>query len=74
MLSRWPEPGGDQQRAQLTTSRSSEPAPGLRCGGSIEDVWCCFDNDHARPGAPLFRSERRKVDGSAPGCVGWADV
>jgi site-specific recombinase XerD len=26
----------------------------------IEDVWCQFDDDHTRPGAPLFPSERRK--------------
>ena len=31
----------------------------------IEDVWSCFDDDHARPGAPLFCSERRNADGSA---------
>jgi integrase/recombinase XerD len=31
----------------------------------IEDVWCCFDDDHARPGAPLFCSERRNLDGDA---------
>jgi hypothetical protein len=31
----------------------------------IEDVWCCFDDDHARPGAPLFCSERRNIDGTA---------
>ena len=31
----------------------------------IEDVWCCFDDDHARPGAPLFCSERRNTDGTA---------
>src|SRR6478609_3973615 len=31
----------------------------------IEDVWACFDDDHARPGAPLFCSERRNADGSA---------
>jgi integrase/recombinase XerD len=31
----------------------------------IQDVWCCFDDDHARPGAPLFCSERRNADGSA---------
>ncbi len=31
----------------------------------IQDVWCCFDDDHARPGAPLFCSERRSADGSA---------
>jgi hypothetical protein len=31
----------------------------------VEDVWCCFDDDHARPGAPLFCSERRNTDGSA---------
>ena len=29
------------------------------------DVRCCFDDDHARPGAPLFCSERRNTDGSA---------
>jgi site-specific recombinase XerD len=28
-------------------------------------VWCCFDDDHARPGAPLFCSERRNIDGTA---------
>jgi len=31
----------------------------------IEDVWSCFDDDHARPGAPLFCSERRNADGTA---------
>ena len=31
----------------------------------IQDVWSCFDDDHARPGAPLFCSERRNADGSA---------
>ena len=31
----------------------------------IQDVWSCFDDDHARPGAPLFCSERRNTDGSA---------
>jgi integrase/recombinase XerD len=31
----------------------------------VQDVWCCFDDDHARPGAPLFCSERRNADGSA---------
>lgn len=31
----------------------------------IEDVWCCFDDDHARHGAPLFCSERRNIDGTA---------
>jgi len=31
----------------------------------VEDVWRCFDDDHARPGAPLFCSERRNTDGSA---------
>ena len=31
----------------------------------IQDVWCCFDDDHTRPGAPLFCSERRTGDGSA---------
>ena len=31
----------------------------------IQDVWSCFDDDHARPGAPLFCSERRNADGTA---------
>jgi len=31
----------------------------------VEDVWCCFDDDHARHGAPLFCSERRNADGTA---------
>jgi integrase/recombinase XerD len=31
----------------------------------IQDVWCCFDDDHTRPGAPLFCSERRTADGHA---------
>src|SRR6266851_3253707 len=31
----------------------------------IEDVWYCFDDDHVRPGAPLFCSERRNADGTA---------
>jgi integrase/recombinase XerD len=31
----------------------------------VEDVWGQFDDDHARPGAPLFPSERRNLDGSA---------
>lgn len=31
----------------------------------IEDVWGQFDDDHARPGAPLFPSERKNTDGSA---------
>ncbi|MFD0575113.1 tyrosine-type recombinase/integrase [Dactylosporangium darangshiense] len=30
----------------------------------IEDVWGQFDDDHTRPGAPLFPSERRNTDGS----------
>jgi site-specific recombinase XerD len=30
----------------------------------IEEVWGHFDGDHARPGAPLFPSERKLVDGS----------
>lgn len=30
----------------------------------IEDVWAHFDTDHARPGAPLFPSERKNADGS----------
>lgn len=31
----------------------------------IEDVWGRLDDDHTRPGAPLFPSERRSADGSA---------
>ena len=30
----------------------------------IEDVWGHFDDDHTRPGAPLFPSERKNADGS----------
>jgi integrase/recombinase XerD len=30
----------------------------------IEDVWGHFDDDHTRPGAPLFPSERKSADGS----------
>jgi site-specific recombinase XerD len=30
----------------------------------IQDVWGHFDADHTRPGAPLFPSERRDIDGS----------
>ena len=30
----------------------------------IEDVQGCFDDDHTRPGAPLFPSERKNADGS----------
>jgi integrase/recombinase XerD len=28
----------------------------------IEDVWGHFDEDHTRPGAPLFPSERTNAD------------
>jgi site-specific recombinase XerD len=31
----------------------------------IEDVWSQFDDDHTRPGAPLFPSERTNTDGSS---------
>ena len=31
----------------------------------IQDVWSCFDDDHARPGAPLFCSERRNAETGA---------
>jgi integrase len=31
----------------------------------VEDVWGHFGDDHARPGAPLFPSERHAGDGSA---------
>jgi len=30
----------------------------------IEDVWGHFDDDHRRPGAPLFPSERKNTDGT----------
>ena len=30
----------------------------------IEDVWGQFGTDHTRPGAPLFPSERKSLDGS----------
>jgi site-specific recombinase XerD len=30
----------------------------------VEDVWGHFDDDHTRPGAPLFLSERRNRDGT----------
>lgn len=30
----------------------------------VEDVWGQFDDEHTRPGAPLFPSERRNADGS----------
>ncbi|GAA4479346.1 site-specific tyrosine recombinase XerD [Rhodococcus olei] len=31
----------------------------------VEDVWGHFDDDHDRPGAPLFPSERKNIDSSA---------
>ncbi|MGG7569532.1 hypothetical protein [Streptomyces sirii] len=31
----------------------------------IWDVWGQFGDDHTRPGAPLFPSERKNTDGSA---------
>ncbi|MFF4093801.1 tyrosine-type recombinase/integrase [Streptomyces sp. NPDC001834] len=31
----------------------------------IEDVWGQFGDDHTRPGAPLFPSERKNADGTA---------
>jgi site-specific recombinase XerD len=31
----------------------------------IEEVWAQLDEDHTRPGAPLFPSERSDVDGSS---------
>jgi site-specific recombinase XerD len=31
----------------------------------IEDVWGQLDEDHARPGAPLFPSKRKNSDGSS---------
>ena len=38
----------------------------------IQDVWGQFDADHALPGAPLFPSERRRLDG--PGARVSTDV
>ena len=38
----------------------------------VEDVWGQFDTDHARPGAPLFPSERKWRDG--PCARATADV
>lgn len=35
----------------------------LRC--FIDDVWGQFDDDHTRPGAPLFPSERKNTDGTS---------
>jgi integrase/recombinase XerD len=31
----------------------------------VADVWGHFDDDHTRPGAPLFCSERRNADGTS---------
>lgn len=31
----------------------------------VEDVWACFGDDYARPGAPLFPSERHHPGGTA---------
>ncbi|GAA2978417.1 hypothetical protein [Streptomyces fulvorobeus] len=31
----------------------------------IEDIWRRFDDDHTRPGAPLFPSERKNADESS---------
>jgi integrase/recombinase XerD len=31
----------------------------------VQDVWSAFDDDHTRPGAPLFCSERRNIDATA---------
>ena len=30
----------------------------------VEDVWGQFDDDHSRPGVPLFPSERKNTDGT----------
>ena len=38
----------------------------------IQDVWGQFDADHSLPGAPLFPSERRRLDG--PGARVSTDV
>jgi site-specific recombinase XerD len=32
----------------------------------VRDVWCCFDDDHARAGAPLLPSERKNPTAPAP--------
>lgn len=33
-------------------------------GWFVSDVWGHFDDDHTRPGAPLFPSERKNADGT----------
>ncbi|NIY62137.1 tyrosine-type recombinase/integrase [Streptomyces malaysiensis] len=38
---------------------------GRTLGWFIEDVWGQFDDDHTRPGAPLFPSERKNTGGSS---------
>ncbi|WP_435875577.1 tyrosine-type recombinase/integrase [Nonomuraea fuscirosea] len=38
----------------------------------VQDVWSQFDTDHSLPGAPLFPSERRQIDG--PGARAGTDV
>lgn len=38
----------------------------------VQDVWSQFDTDHTLPGAPLFPSERRQIDG--PGARAGTDV
>ena len=35
----------------------------------IEDVWGCFDDDHARPGAPLFAPSAATPTAAPPGWV-----
>lgn len=36
----------------------------------IEDVWGQFDDDHTRPGSPLFPSERKNADGPSAADAG----
>lgn len=38
----------------------------------VQDVWSQFEADHSLPGAPLFPSERRQIDG--PGARAGTDV
>ena len=57
--------GRPRVRAPRADGAADQRRRGDACGGSSQDVWCCFDDDHTRPGAPLFCSERRNMDGTA---------
>ena len=55
--------------SDLANQASTEDRPMINCAGFglrwfIEDVWGQFDDGHDRPGAPLFPSERKCLDGS----------